>query len=630
MPPRTIVNPVTGEYLVVDDTGANAYAPGAESPLRLFGETLKPRETRPERSPTTVAPSRAGSGLETLAAMLMSLGDPGMATSYLKGREESREKERKRKAVIGAGGAIAKARELEAAGDFTGALRALAGGLTTAEDPDVLKSLITEGGSIRSRQRSTQGVQRALTQLSESGKSMPDDVARLFALRLAYDLEVPPDKLPAALEAFKKFAQTQWEKMDLGQKWRTWNTSDPTQFVDHLKTELTKLGTGQDTEALIRTEGGRKPTVIAETSPKVKVGPGEGVEELPGIQLPESPSSMAPAGSVVPTSGVVPTQVTPPTGTRTLIAPRPIEQQLTPAQRSLLADTPYAAARTFEELNRLGGGLTLRSLEKEEKTREDRGFATGTLAAAIKVAGGDPRKVIADQDATVLDKALKLVPTIQAGAAVDAEMTRPVGKDSSLWINKKTLQHPSPETRLGDLYKSREYVVARSENERHVLLRFPSMARAIKDIKRIAGRRPDLWFQRSGNLLYDQGRLQYLRGKWYLANQIDPDVSAMRDAYGIFGPALNRLSGDTNNTAIVERTKNEAALGLEPSSREALLQKLDTVEKFLRDTVLMTGIDYDAVAERGAPSPPKSPGIPNLQGKPTDDSPFEKLPKGGR
>lgn len=350
------------EWLRAHPELAPPVPPAASAPFlpSLFGETLKPRETRPAGGPPTASPSEGSSGLETLAAMLMSLGNPAMATSYLKGREESRERARKRGAVSRVAGTVAKSRELEAAGDFPGAETALSEAFKDVEDPDVLKPLLTESGRLAKARGEAQGRERiaeAMTTLASKMAAAGGD--NTFYSKLANSAFVfemvakSPELAPHAVGILTQLNAMgpKWQMNKDGTHLVAPDPNDPRKALEVPLTTVNQMGA----DALVRSLGG-VPQETFQPPRREKVSVGEGREQvfpLPGQTTPVTPGprgALPTTGTVQPAAGVLPVQ-TPLSAVKGLVdLPPPMGPRPTSEQAAILAKINLPTNLTWEEL----------------------------------------------------------------------------------------------------------------------------------------------------------------------------------------------------------------------------------------------------------------------------------------
>lgn len=224
---------------------------------------------------------------------------------------------------------------------------------------------------------------------------------------------------------------------------------------------------------------------------------------------------------------------------------------------------------------------------------------TGQLAAAIKASGGDPSKPFAEQDPNVLRKALALMPTINQ----HVQLQRPIGVNASQFVHRETLTHPDAGMSEAAVYADRNYIATKFESERVLLMRSPVIAKAIDEVRKIVKARPDIYVKGTGDFATDQMALAQSRVKFWATGAIDKDISRLQRSFALFGPILNRYSGDTANTALAERAANLEAMALAPMTQQSALAVLDDLERLVKDSVSSLGVDYEAMKRKGAAAP---------------------------
>ena len=281
--------------------------------------------------------------LQGLTAGLIGLGDPEGAEQYVAAITKARKEAAVQEGLRSMGSIFARAQEAEDAGNPEWAQTLLRGAMRQAPSAQLLHQAVSQAGPLRERVEAQKGRKRsseALTglagQMREKGDTdIPDNEAAAMAADVLSKMGTDPDKAPEAFKKLKETIQTQWDKVDAGENWVFTRKSDPLKQTTIKKTTLQKLSTGQGTEALVRTEGGKATSIEAQTQPKVTLGEGQSVEGLPGIQLP-GVKPQAPAGPVVKPVGLGGIQEAQAGGTTQLVPPRPKRTGIAPEDQMLL------------------------------------------------------------------------------------------------------------------------------------------------------------------------------------------------------------------------------------------------------------------------------------------------------
>lgn len=250
---------------------------------------------------------------------------------------------------------------------------------------------------------------------------------------------------------------------------KPWNIEIPREIVDQVAGTLVK----------------RKGTQVGETfvpPSRTTLGPGQQSVPVPGEMAPAPstvpvPSSGLPkTGVIQPTSGMQLTQGGLPE--RQTIAGPQAETPLTPAERTLLAGTPYAKIRTFEELDRQGGGPTLQAAVRGEEDRK-------RSAAADE----------ADRRMRAMTEEIEVREEKRREAAARQKENAPVNENIGWWWNPKTRTQATNANMSPAELKEAGFTSVKNPKIVQTLVSANNIERDLKDAFKIAARNPG-WFPR--------------------------------------------------------------------------------------------------------------------------------------
>lgn len=213
---------------------------------------------------------------------------------------------------------------------------------------------------------------------------------------------------------------------------------------------------------------------------RITKGAEQSVEQLPGQMIPGPGALPVAPGTIQPTGGLEGT------GPQTLIPAREKEQQLSSEQRGLLTGTKFSGARTFEELERAGGGQEFQRLQKAQEDQKRQ-------AAADE----------ADRRAQAMTMEIERREGARAAREAESKETQPVNERITYWWDPKTRTRATNANLSPRELKEAGYVVVKDPRVSQSL---ESMNKTVQDLQTawgVATRHP-VWFPRSRGVGADQ------------------------------------------------------------------------------------------------------------------------------
>ena len=175
----------------------------------------------------------------------------------------------------------------------------------------------------------------------------------------------------------------------------------------------------------------------------------------------------------------------------------------------------------------------------------------------------------------------------EAGVKTAAQQDAPIGDDATRYVYRKSLQHPDPSRKRKDIEGDPNLVQLSPE----VLKKLPQIltTRASLDrLEEIVLSSP-YWPASSGNAFKDIGLVAAASVKYTAQSRTDPRIGEV-ESLKITMPGTIKLFGDSGNISEAERAMAESALGLQPSTREQAIARIDAIRSMVDNTVEPMGL----------------------------------------
>lgn len=361
---------------------------------------------------------------------------------------------------------------------------------------------------------------------------------------------------------------------------------------------------------LLRMKGNKIVGKIAE-QPEIFTLPAEhgGVMTKPGVQItPGQGSQVTPQqGTVQPVGGIAPVQgvqspVQSPEVPQTLIhaTKRVVETPLTAEQRMYLSGGPFAQSRTFEELDRQGGGGALRQAIESAADKKELSILNRQdqlMRARIKEMGEEwDRKETARRE---MDR--------------EKKETDPLNERARYWFNPTTYQAApsdlSPREAKAQGFKPLDPRQVRTVES------IQGIKNTLDQAWQVALRHPEWFFRRTGAAVVDKAMEVKVGGtRWMQSSH--PDAGTLAALGGRLAQ-FARASGD-DRVSNMDTTLQQQATGIGQTgpmtpgmSLEALHGRVKSIYDSLNSQLKVLGL--------GQLTPPAAP-VVNVKGS--------KLPRG--
>ena len=303
--------------------------------------------------------------------------------------------------------------------------------------------------------------------------------------------------------------------------------------------------------------------------------PGQQVQQLPGVSVPGPDAPAEPARGLQPVGGLQ--------GGASVIAEGPkVETPLTPDDRKALAGSKYAQVRTFEELDRVGGGKFLTDKLKEIRSTQKTADAERSADAYVA----------------------------RLEASERAKARAPIGKRALSFIQTRTLMHPPANSPTNEVEGGPEYVQLTPDRVKAVQ-GLPNIANNLNEIDEIVERRSDLFPRSTGNKYMDRASQAKARAQAWTIGTADPDIARLK-ALEIQVPTLIKVYGDTGNISLSERLTAVDALGLKADVAESIRARTNLMRRGLNASLTPLGVQPHF---KLAPETFSTPGAPRADGK---------------
>jgi len=231
-------------------------------------------------------------------------------------------------------------------------------------------------------------------------------------------------------------------------------------------------------------------------------------------------------------------------------------------------------------------------------------------AAAPATPGTSPRARAQAEEITQLTKKA----AAEAGVKTAAQQDAPIGDDATRYVNRRTLQHPEASRKRKDIEGDPNLVQLSPE----VLKKLPQIltTRASLDrLEAIVRSSPDLFPPSTGSAAQDIGRVAAASARWAAKRRTDQRIGEV-ESLKITMPGTIKLFGDSGNISEAERAMAESALGLQSSTQEQALTRIDAIRSMVDNTVEPMGLG--PFPRKPGPKPAeapaaKSPGVPRFR-----------------
>ena len=181
-------------------------------------------------------------------------------------------------------------------------------------------------------------------------------------------------------------------------------------------------------------------------------------------------------------------------------------------------------------------------------------------------------------------------PLVEAAkkAAADAEKAKrdqPIGPGATHYVNRFTLESPSPDTPGTELVKKGGAFIAVSPNQAARIPQFRATLSGIDLAGQIVATRKDLFPPSTGNKAQDAAAVAAARLAYqaFKLSGADPDVMTLETLKGQL-PQTVRLFGDTGNVSEKEREMAQQFFGVTPATRESIDAKIATIRKLVNES----------------------------------------------
>jgi len=195
--------------------------------------------------------------------------------------------------------------------------------------------------------------------------------------------------------------------------------------------------------------------------------------------------------------------------------------------------------------------------------------------------------------------------TAEAGVKTAAQQDAPIGDDATRYVNRRSLQHPEASRKRKDIEGDPNLVQLSPE----VLKKLPQIltTRASLDrLEAIVRSSPDLFPPSTGSTAQDIGRVAAASARWAAKRRTDQRIGEV-ESLKITMPGTIKLFGDSGNISEAERAMAESALGLQSSTQEQAITRIDAIRSMVDNTVEPMGLG--PFPRKPGPKPAESPAV---------------------